>query len=1084
MKSQSHIHPGSDSKRWLWIGMFLLLGILGEGLHEHILAQPVVHEQAAIRENKIRGACAALNDAWPDVQARALDALVELDALESIPAASIPRIGALLQAQDDFVRLRAIQALREIGGPAAKEFLPQIGAFLVHRNEDVRAAAIEAIGQLGVGSEDIYLPQLLTLFETQELPLRLTIVRALQRLDPTAQTYLPHILTQMTSPNPAVRADAAALFGNVGEPAQNALPQLMALLNDPSPAVRREALRVLGNFGLAAHDALPQVIPLLQDKQVDVRVAALKSLSQMRPLDETQVQEIRTRLQDQEADLRAAAVWALGELRQEVPTAVSDIMARLDDAETQVRVAAIEVLGALGKQAEPAISKLAALLTNDEWEIRAAAVTALGELGTLAQPAFPEMRVLLRDQDWLVRSNAVKALGRFVETGQAQVTDVLPLLADEDGNVRSAATWVLGNLGTKAKPYHPQLLKLLTDPHSGVQSAAVRAFANLGGITFDAFPSLLNIVYIDPTRTAEIRFLAHVTGAGQEPVEMILHWLGNPGENYPTLSGLSATVARQTLHAFEAIWSGSLAAQAVHADLVKQTNLLFGQMDSHWQASDLPLLRQYLPLLSAAASPWAKSVRQSVWTLTIQRIVRSPFFILGVLCVLHPVVWLLLLLVYPYYSPIRRIFFWNPYGRKILGLGYIHMALVNVSAFRQRLFRPFRRSLLADAALEHFNDPMYFKASTVYEESAQYVLPIHVAIPEIEGKIVLKGESGLGKTMFARYLLKYATRAAVYVPAEKCAEGLIDAIRPKLRGEATDVSFLKDLVRAGAIDVCIDGLDALSAKHRAQVVRFLTHSMKGNVLITTRATEWTPSEVFVVYEIQPVAYERVEEVLKSCYRILPENVPVAYPEYVATCKAYLERFTESNVPLDVLAAIRQALSNPMNLSLIALLLAYGKEPAFAKLPEQCYQLLAEEYQRQNQGQPFPLVQFAERVYLMRLNDEASIPYSRFAKEIACLESYRMILSRNSFDSYGKPVTEYYFRHEKIVEFFIAQAFLNSNHNRIEKHHDDPRFYGVSAMLKSSDLIDARSHDRSENADFMAENLDDIEIFEEEWLETV
>jgi len=57
----------------------------------------------------------------------------------------------------------------------------------------------------------------------------------------------------------------------------------------------------------------------------------------------------------------------------------------------------------------------------------------------------------------------------------------------------------------------------------------------------------------------------------------------------------------------------------------------------------------------------------------------------------------------------------------------------------------------------------------------------------------------------------------------------------------------------------------------------------------------------------------------------------------------------------------------------------------------------------------------------------------------------MVVTRQSVDSEGKSAKEWYFRHDKIAEFFILQTFLE-HPERQEQHLGDPRFRGVYFML--------------------------------------
>ena len=91
--------------------------------------------------------------------------------------------------------------------------------------------------------------------------------------------------------------------------------------------------------------------------------------------------------------------------------------------------------------------------------------------------------------------------------------------------------------------------------------------------------------------------------------------------------------------------------------------------------------------------------------------------------------------------------------RRILGLGYVSFVLTWVPYFRHKLFAPLKDSLLADATLSGFRSDVYFSESEVRDQHSGELRPLSPAIPDIQGRIVLVGESGLGKSMFLRHLV-------------------------------------------------------------------------------------------------------------------------------------------------------------------------------------------------------------------------------------------------------------------------------------------------------------------------------------------
>ncbi len=1004
-----------------------------------------------LKELKIHGALAALDDSWPDVQSRAFAELDTLNALSLIAPEYVLQLAELLKHPRDEVRVSALKVLAKIGEPAA-EFLPQIGALLVHKEPDVRAPAVAAIGQLGKGREDVYLSPLVLLLDDYDRSVRMAAVRALAKLDPEGQSYLPLIETRLKSPTAEIRAEGVLMLEELGEIAEAYVPNIVKLLDDSDPNVRRNAVTVLGRLGIPDAQAIAQIATRLDDRQWRVRVAAAQSLCRMSPASLEYIPRILALLDDDDENVRAAVIAALGTLRRELLPYIDDILKHTSDPSPDVRAAVLDVFSMLGNDTDRYLDVVTAHMQDESWEVRAAAVRALGNMESVGTAALPLVEPLLQDPDWYVRSYAIKALGSRIRPEEFDSDIILAILHDPEGSVRASAVWVLGNWERRAIAYLPQFLELLHDPHAGVQQATLRAIRNLGHVPMDAFLALLDMIDSDPTRTPELRFLAHSLGAGEKTAEVLLQWAGNPAIAVDLMT-LSLPRAREALDAFARAESESVGSNASVGALRRLADLsgqIIIQMKPFWDDEDIPVLASHVASLRANGSPVYRSAWQILWELKIRWFVNQPLVQGLAIGMLHPIVWLGLWLLFPHVRTVRVVFFWNPYVRWGLGLGYIHFVLIKLPFLRKRLFLPYRQTLLSDADLSHFDDVMYEKDVRVLDEHGRQSIAIHTAIPVLQGKILLEGESGLGKTTFVRYLLKYCLRPVAYLPAEKCTEGLAAAFLPKMRGECYDEGFLRALICEGAVDLCIDGLDAISMKNRANLSHVLMYSCRGNILITTRPIEWTSRQAYQTYVIQPLQPEHLERFLRKCYRLmLPEALPMSRAEYVLACGNYLQQMFPDTVTGQELTVQQQALTNPLNLTLVAFVCAFGKTPDLARLMEQCYQIMATTYQRENDDVPFPLQQFSERVYRMRLNDEGILPSQRFEKEIEWMATYAMILKRSSCDLYGNATTEWYFRNEMIADFFIFQAFQEENSQRIERHLGDSRFHGVYALLERS-----------------------------------
>lgn len=366
------------------------------------------------------------------------------------------------------------------------------------------------------------------------------------------------------------------------------------------------------------------------------------------------------------------------------------------------------------------------------------------------------------------------------------------------------------------------------------------------------------------------------------------------------------------------------------------------------------------------------------------------------------------------------------------------------------MFSPFKDSLLADAKLDVFKTQFFFSESEVKLKGTNQVQPIDKVLPEIKGQIIIEGESGLGKTMLLRHLVRQSKRIVVYLPAQKCEKGVIEAIQAKLHGQAQDAEFLRNLIYSGAIDICIDGLNEVKAEVRANITAFVESYFKGNIIMTTQPLVWNPPATAKTYVLQSLRRNQIEQFLSLCQHRLPPTVKLQGTKYEEACTQYLNTALNDQQDPDELAVAKRILSNPMDLSVVAQMIANGIQPDLFRLQEQQYKLMAEDYER-SWNQHFPLKQFSEFVYQMRDKDESAMSGDTFHQALAIMEQepHRMVLSRQWKDKNGDEKMEWSFRHDKIMEFFLIQPFLRHGDEGVEKrkkHIGDPRFRGIYFLL--------------------------------------
>jgi len=147
----------------------------------------------------------------------------------------------------------------------------------------------------------------------------------------------------------------------------------------------------------------------------------------------------------------------------------------------------------------------------------------------------------------------------------------------------------------------------------------------------------------------------------------------------------------------------------------------------------------------------------------------------------------------------------------------------------------------------------------------------------------------------------------------------------------------------------------------------------------------SPPTKSTLYQLQPLTQAQISEFLRSRQATLPSDAPIQGSQYEKGCQNFLEHLDPDRLARE---AMTQTLSNPMELTVVAQMIADGKQPNLLNLQQQQYDAMASRYQYVNLNQPFPLEAFAEMAYQMRLQDEFLIPADIWFKELNCMEPYR------------------------------------------------------------------------------------------------
>ena len=1027
-----------------------------------------------------------------------------LGKMEEAAKVVVPQIAELLKDQDSAIRGSAVRALGKMG-EAAKPFAPQIAELLKDQDSEVRDSAISSLGMMGEAAKQ-FAPQIAEMLKDQDGGIRDSSVRVLGAMGEAAKPFAPQIAELLKDLNsgrgsPAITAldpmavtalpitelyrtatisSAVTALITMGEAAKPFAPQIAELLKDQNSAIRSSAVSALGTMGETAKSFAPQIAELLKDQNSAIRSSAVSALGKMGEAAKSFAPQIAELLKDQDSKVRDSAISSLGMMGEAAKQFTPQIAEMLKDQDGDVRSSAINALGKMGEDAKPFAPQIAEMLKDQDGDVRDSATSALGRMGEAAKVVVPQIAEMLKDQDGDVRDSAASALGRMGEAAKVVVPQIAEMLKDQDGDVRSSAVSALGRMGETAKMVAPQIAKLLKDQDIKIRSSAENTLVAMCSDDIEVVTEILNQASMYANRNSKLKILAYQLSGSFQTLnnEMqtfeIIQWLANRDSeevaNPEELVMLDVSNRIRLLGGFRILWTPEKTHRPLRADIAKRISEIVRTGSDDWQTTNIELLKDWEKLLAE------ESFRDEANTVKgeIDLIYRGEKmkwwtqYGSAVIC-LHFLFWICLLVAYPQSPKVQAVFFWNPWVRKIAGLGYVGLLLAWVPFLRQRLFAPFRELLLVDAALDELDAQDYFADLKVRDTDGNRH-PIDMAIPQIEGLIELEGESGLGKSMFARHLLSRSKHLAVWLPAEKCEKGVMAAIQQKLHGPAKDETYLNSLTFSGAFDVVIDGINEVDPNTRAEIRNFVEQNFHGNVILTTQPIDWKSPSGATKFVLEPLDDDAIKQFLLSRRKILRDHSTVGITQFSNLCQAYLVDSLAPNQPKEEIVATKRALSNPMELTIAAQLIADGQKPDLFRLQSQQYETMAKEFSRTHSDATFALEKFSEIVYSMRVSDRFDIPADEFNEELLCMERYKMVVSRKTRDAAGKTVFPWYFRHDKIMEFFIVQTFLKHDDRALE-HLGESRFRGVYFLLATQLPFEAAMNLREELLQHTAKTRD-------------
>ncbi|MCZ6640400.1 MAG: HEAT repeat domain-containing protein [Gammaproteobacteria bacterium] len=919
-------------------------------------------------------------------------------------------------------------------GDRVTAYAPEVRALLEDQSSYTRLRAIHVLMAMNV-PVDTYAAPLLDLLNVTEV--KGQALELLLELGPQTPALAPILAERLGTFSRDIRWELFAIVGDLGGNSDAELA--LELLESDETAHQLEAVDFFTTVGGHAQAMAPQIVALMNRSGDARKLEALRALVAINADPATYadaVDSFMDRLpvfRDRVAThvFNALATLDAEDMRQHLPRVVERIAA-YSFQDQWLEQAVNRIFRQVSDGAEIA-TELGHLLDDEKDTTKLLALESLAAIGPDANGEYERVRRFADHTNRAVRRSALNALARIAP-----------------GTPGTAALVVEHSFDPATDPWIDELGPL-------AEMSQVLAVMEPG--------------YATNPYSARHRFVAHFLGGGRADVESMLKWIGGPARP----ASVTGSVADNEGHLqlLRGFWDAAVPNSRVREELTQQ--ILRVLSATNWRAGHVALLESIAERFRVAIALDETGQMQAALDvvegkISASRPTQTDWWMSAALWAggAHLLFWSLLVIAYPRSVWVQTWFFWNPWMLRIAGLGYVNLVLTSVPFLRRLLFAPFRDALVADASLDDLERQAYFAGVQVHDVVCDSVLPIDQAIPEIRGHIYLEGESGFGKSMFLRTLAFNSSRMLAYLPAVRCAGGVVNALQNKLPGVAEDRGFLESLIYAGAFDIVVDGLNEVSAEVRARIIQFLERFTRGNILIASQPIEWNPPTTLHKFTVKPLADDQIEAFLTSRRATQSTHATVTGASYDVACHKFLERTLGGGTDVDV--TTRRVLSNPMDLTVVAEMLSLGETPDVFSLQEQQFDHMAAEYTRTHVGATFPLDGLSEVAIAMRMNGEPGLPKDSFDDALNCMERHRMIVARRSIDGTERAVITRYFRHDKVADFFIVHAFT-THPERLLEQLGDARFQGVYLLLAMSLPIDEAQDLCDELLDYAAKTKD-------------
>ena len=1016
-----------------------------------------------------------LNDIAPDVRKASIQFLMTSKQIKN----SSSKIIDMLDDQNSEVRTTALQATAQFLSPNklsdivnslinkdnpdcnilkdAFGYEPNLSnnavetvfaSLLTHSNECVKKTALEILilyPEATIQNIDHILP----LLKQDDPTIKIIILKAIHDIDFYTKSIIDAVAPLIKDNNTIVQAQAIRTLSKSEKWANRYLSNFILFIQYGSSQTRFAAVDAIGNIKHISQPDQKKLISLLKNEDADICEAVIKAIGKNKVLRSKYIDLILTYASHESFFVRQAVVNVIAQ----VDTMTSDqqtiiLNTFIKDSNPTIRLNASNMLFSLDKSIISNNQQvLVQLLKDSDKRIRVETLKFLEKSGFEIKAYYPRIKKFILDRDLDIQYHTLLLMRK----DKKFVVSNIKLFIEGLNSKKSEIRRLCGDILIHTKEIHSkdinQINAVASNQNKDIRINAIRTLILMDKMSASTLLSIMDLLYRTPNDQKEIqheiRFHAYLSGY-RHNVDTLLKWVASPQENYPQKPDKKEAV--KALSVFDSVWNASSKYPDLNKDLANQTAIIISQKGIIWNENDLKLLQKHFNNLSGY--PEQDAVRNMIKQIKSRSNQKKYIFVLGFivsLLIIHFILTLLFLQSYSCFSFIRNIILNRRNFRRYAGLFYIDR-IINTPWFRKKIFvaDPFKDKLIPDHVITRLHKETYYPYMEVSHEDSKAPMSLLSEINKIKGKIVLEGEPGTGKSMFASYLITQKIKTPIaYLYARDCGQGIIQAIINKISDKDIDIKLLSKLIKSGALDICIDDIDQTSPEIRSTITQ-TAENLSCNILFLTQPAHWVQPDHWTKYQLSPLPEENIDDFLRFFSHTIEDLKD--REKYIKLYKNFLGKVLNDKKDKYLYNQRLYILSKPHKLFEVSEILKLKKEPDLFVLTDQYMDIILGSFLNQYKKQ-FPLYKVSEYFY-MCIKEVIPITDTSFQDFFSDLTVLNHLKTNKILIPDLIQNTTHYCFSNNIYRYLFLYPFFSKNIELWKKHLDDQNMNGVYPLLAS------------------------------------